>query len=47
MEIFLISKEPDSNIMDFQLQQIHSCESVGQGVCITKMRRSRIAVNPV
>ena len=30
-----------SNIMDFQLQQMHSCESVGEGVCITKTGTGR------
>ena len=28
-------------IMGFELQQIHSCETVGKGVCVTRMSAGR------
>ena len=33
----LISKNLHSDIMDFHLQQICSCEAMGKGVCITRV----------
>ena len=36
-KIFWISKKLHSDIMDFQLPSIHSCETVGKGVCIARM----------
>ena len=37
MENFLISKNLHSDIMDFHLQQICSCEAMGKDVCITRV----------
>ena len=37
-ERFLISNKLHSDVMDFQL---HSCETVGIGICITRMGTSR------
>ena len=36
-----ISKRFHSDIMDFQFQQIYSCETVGKGVCITRIGTDR------
>ena len=33
----LISKKFRSDIMEFQLQQMHSCENMVKGVCITRI----------
>ena len=33
----LISKKFHSDIMEFQLQQMHSCDNMGKGVCITRI----------
>ena len=38
---FLISKKLYSDIIDFQLQQMSSCEVVGKGVSIARMSRCR------
>ena len=37
MKIFLISKNLHSDVMDFPLQQMYSCDVVGKGVCIARM----------
>ena len=41
MEQFLIAKHRYSDIMDFQLQWMRSCETVGKGICITRMGTGR------
>ena len=42
--IFLISKYPYSNAMDYQLQKIRSCEIVGTAVCITRKNCSTCTI---
>ena len=37
MENVLISKTLHSDIMDFLLKWMYSCETVGKGVCITRI----------
>ena len=37
MKNFLISKKLHSDIIDFPLQQMFSCDVVGKGVCIARM----------
>ena len=41
MKNFLILKELHADIIDFQLQQMFSCEVVGKGLCITGMGTGR------
>ena len=41
MKNFLISKKLHLDIMDFQLQQMYSCEAVGKGVCIIRIGTGR------
>ena len=43
-KIFLISKYPYSNAIDFQLQKINSCKTVGTGVCIIRKNCSTCTI---
>ena len=38
---FFDFKKLHSDIMDFQLQKMYSCQVVGKGVCITRMGTGR------
>ena len=40
-------KKLHSDIIDFQLQQMYSCEVVGKGVCIARMSKGNYSYNVI